>query len=67
MDEIRKNYGFTAQDEENLKELAQVLLPFSDILAEDFYKFLLEDPYSASFFKTRRSNQETQGNYHFLV
>lgn len=55
MDEIRKNYGFTAQDEENLKELAQVLLPFSDILAEDFYKFLLEDPYSASFFKTEEA------------
>jgi uncharacterized membrane protein (DUF373 family) len=55
MDEIRKNYGFTAQDEENLKELAQVLLPFSDILAEDFYNFLLEDPYSASFFKTEEA------------
>jgi uncharacterized membrane protein (DUF373 family) len=55
MDEIRKNYGFTTQDEENLKELAQVLLPFSDILAEDFYNFLLEDPYSASFFKTEEA------------
>jgi uncharacterized membrane protein (DUF373 family) len=55
MDEIRKNYGFTTQDEENLKELAQVLLPFSDILAEDFYNFLLEDPYSASLFKTEEA------------
>lgn len=62
MDEIRKNYSFTSQDEENLKGLAQILLPFSDILAEDFYNFLLEDPYSAAFFKTEgavRKRKET--------
>lgn len=55
MDEIRKHYGFTARDEENLRELAQILLPFSGNLADDFYNFLLEDPYSASFFKTEEA------------
>ena len=55
MDEIRRHYGFTARDEENLKELSQILLPFSNNLAEDFSAFLLEDPYSASFFKTEEA------------
>jgi uncharacterized membrane protein (DUF373 family) len=52
MDEIRKHYGFTVRDEENLQELSRILLPLSETLADDFYKFLLEDPYSASFFTT---------------
>jgi uncharacterized membrane protein (DUF373 family) len=55
MNEILKNYGFTTRDAENLRELAQILLPFSDNLAEDFYDFLLEDSYSASFFKTEEA------------
>jgi len=55
MDEIRKHYGITGRDEENLRALAQILLPFSDILADDFYNFLLEDPYSASFFRTEEA------------
>ena len=52
MDEIRRHYGFTLEDEENLKELAPVLVPLADVFGEDFYNYLLEDPYSASFFKT---------------
>jgi uncharacterized membrane protein (DUF373 family) len=55
MNEILKNYGFTTRDAENLRELAQILLPFSDNLAEDFYDFLLEDSYSASFFNTEEA------------
>lgn len=55
MDEVRRHYGFGAQDEENLKELAQLLLPFSNDLAEEFYNFLLDNPYSASFFKTEEA------------
>jgi uncharacterized membrane protein (DUF373 family) len=55
MDEILKHYGFGAQDEENLKELAKLLLPYSNDLAEDFYNFLLNNPYSGSFFKTEEA------------
>ena len=55
MDEIRKHYGFGIQDEENLKELAQLLIPYSNDLAEEFYNFLLGNPYSASFFKTEEA------------
>jgi uncharacterized membrane protein (DUF373 family) len=55
MDEIRKHYGFTIQDEENLRELSQILLPLSETFADDFYNFLLEDPYSASFFRTKEA------------
>jgi len=52
MDELCRHYGFSVQDEENRKELAKILLPFSGDLADEFYDFLLENPYSASFFKT---------------
>jgi uncharacterized membrane protein (DUF373 family) len=55
MDEVRRHYSFGAQDEENLKELAKLLLPFSNDLAEEFYNFLLDNPYSASFFKTEEA------------
>jgi uncharacterized membrane protein (DUF373 family) len=41
-----------ARDEENLKELAQILLPLSEQLADEFHDYLMEDPYSAAFFKT---------------
>lgn len=55
MNEIKKNYGFTSQDEQNLPELSGILLPFTDSLAEEFYDYLLEDPYSATFFKTEEA------------
>lgn len=50
VDQIRKHYRFTSADEDNLKELAEVLGPFSGQLADDFYEYLLEDSYTASFF-----------------
>jgi len=52
IDEIRKHYRLHAQDDLNLKELAQILLPYADQMADDFYNYLAEDPYSANFFKT---------------
>lgn len=52
IDEIRRHYGLNVQDQENLLELGRILLPFSDNLAEEFYDYLKEEPYSASFFKT---------------
>lgn len=55
MEEILRHYGFGAEDEENLKELAKLLLPYSNDLAEDFYNFLLNNPYSGSFFKTEEA------------
>lgn len=62
IDDIRRHYGFTPRDEENLQELATILLPLSEDLADDFYSFLKEDSYSAAFFKTEeavRKRKET--------
>jgi uncharacterized membrane protein (DUF373 family) len=53
MDKIRKSYHFSKSDEENLAKLAEILLPISDQLAEDFYEFLAEDPRTASFFPNK--------------
>jgi uncharacterized membrane protein (DUF373 family) len=65
MESILKHYRFTSQDEQNVEELGRILLPLSDQLAEDFYGFLLEDPYMAAFFKTdeaiAKRKQSTKG------
>jgi uncharacterized membrane protein (DUF373 family) len=55
MERILKHYRFTSQDEQNLEELGRILLPLSDQLAEDFYNFLLEDPYTGGFFTTEQA------------
>jgi uncharacterized membrane protein (DUF373 family) len=52
MEGILKHYRFTRLDQQNREELGALVLPFSDRLAEDFYTFLLEDPYTAGYFKT---------------
>lgn len=62
VDEIARHYRFSPEDEKNLAELGQILLPHSDQLANDFYGFLLEDPYTAAFFETEqaiRTRKET--------
>jgi len=55
MESILKHYRFTSRDEQNLEELGRILIPLSDQLAEDFYSFLLEDPYTAGFFTTEEA------------
>lgn len=52
IDEIRRHYGWSSVDEENLKVLSRILLPLAETLADEFYDYLMEDSYSASFFKT---------------
>ncbi|MFO8090626.1 MAG: protoglobin domain-containing protein [Desulfatiglandaceae bacterium] len=52
MNEILKNYRFTSADEKNLSKLAEILLPASDRLAEEFYDFLMENPNTAAYFRT---------------
>ncbi|MDZ7695376.1 MAG: protoglobin domain-containing protein [Deltaproteobacteria bacterium] len=48
---ILKHYNFTTQDEGLIRELADILLPVQDRFAEDFYQYLLEDDYTASYFR----------------
>ena len=55
MEGILKHYRFTPLDQQNREELGTLLLPYSDQLAEDFYTFLLEDPYTAAFFTTEEA------------
>jgi uncharacterized membrane protein (DUF373 family) len=55
MENILKSYRFIPADQENVKELGSLLLPFSDELAEDFYGFLMEDPNTAAYFRTEEA------------
>ena len=52
IDEIRSQFEFTDQDQENLKLLGEILLPMSDQLADEFYDFLKQHPKTAAYFKT---------------
>jgi len=52
MDQIRNHFGFTEEDQENLQQLAKILLPLKDQFAEDFYNYLTRYPATANYFKT---------------
>lgn len=52
IEDIRKQFEFTEQDQENLKLLGEILLPMADHFAEDFYDFLVQHPKTADYFKT---------------
>jgi uncharacterized membrane protein (DUF373 family)/truncated hemoglobin YjbI len=51
--EILRNYHFTEDDNRNRRELADLLLPDTERLADDFYEYLREDPHTASYFQTK--------------
>ncbi len=57
MESIIKHYEFNHQDEENLKELVNVILPVQDRFAEDFYEFLMQNDYTAAFFQTPEADK----------
>lgn len=60
IDEIRRNYELTRLDEDNLKELSDILLPAADEFAADFYSYLMKDPYTASFFETEEARKRRE-------
>jgi len=62
IDEIQRDYELTRLDEDNLKELSDILLPSIEEFADDFYSYLMKDHYTASFFETeaaRKRREET--------
>jgi uncharacterized membrane protein (DUF373 family) len=50
--EIREQFEFTEEDQANLVKLGEILLPYKDQLAEDFYDFLSQHPKTAAYFQT---------------
>lgn len=52
MESILTNYDFHHQDEEHLHQLAELLLPIQDKFAKDFYKHLMQNDYTATFFQS---------------
>jgi len=71
MEEILRHYHFCSADESNLARLAALLLPEAEQLAEDFYEYLAEDPYTASFFPNeaaaRRRKETLQAWFQALL
>ena len=52
MESILQRYDFTDQDEALLKKMAELFLPVQDRFADDFYRYLQEDDYTAGYFRT---------------
>jgi uncharacterized membrane protein (DUF373 family) len=53
--EIRQQFEFTDEDQENLGKLGEILLPFSGQFADEFYDFLSQSPQTAAYFKTEKA------------
>ncbi len=53
--EIRQQFEFSDEDQENLAKLAEILLPLSDQLADEFYDYLSQNPKTAAYFKTEEA------------
>jgi len=49
---VRQQFFFTPEDQDNLAKLGEIILPASDQLADDFYEYLIQNPETASYFKT---------------
>jgi uncharacterized membrane protein (DUF373 family) len=52
IEELKKHYLFTREDEKNLKRIKEIITPFADEFANDFYEYLVSYPESAQFFRT---------------
>ncbi len=63
MDQVRLHFGFTATDQKNLKILGQVLLPFKEQFADDFYNYLLEYPETAKYFITTEATKKRKETF----
>jgi uncharacterized membrane protein (DUF373 family) len=53
--DIREQFQFTVEDQENLIKLAEILLPLSDQLADEFYDYLSQNSKTAAYFKTEEA------------
>ncbi|MBW2466608.1 MAG: phosphate-starvation-inducible PsiE family protein [Deltaproteobacteria bacterium] len=63
--DIRDQFEFTEEDQENLKKLGELLLPLSDQMAEEFYDFLMQFPKTAVYFKTKESVKRRKETFQF--
>jgi len=52
IESILQRYDFTDQDEALLKKMAELFLPVQNRFADDFYRYLQEDDYTAGYFRT---------------
>ena len=55
IESIRRQYRFAAEDEERMLEIADIMLPLAEQMADEFYDYLMENPYTASFFTTEKA------------
>ena len=55
IEEIKKHYFFSKEDENNLKKIKEVISPYTDKFASDFYNYLTNIPETAKFFPNQEA------------
>jgi hypothetical protein len=57
INDVRRQFFFTSEDQDNLAKLGKIILPGSDQLADDFYEYFIQNPETASYFKTDEAKE----------
>jgi uncharacterized membrane protein (DUF373 family) len=52
IEDIRRHYFFTDEDERNLKKIGEIVSPYAQQFASDFYEYLTGFPEAAKFFRS---------------
>jgi uncharacterized membrane protein (DUF373 family) len=63
--EIREQFEFTEEDQQNLKKLGEMLLPLADQLADEFYEYLSQNTKTAAYFKTEEAVKRRKETFKF--
>ncbi len=55
IEDLKRHYFLTTEDEHNLQRIGQIVLPYADDLAADFYEYLANFPEAAALFRTKEA------------
>lgn len=55
IDELKKHYLIDEEDVDNVKRAGELVMPYADDFADEFYNFLLNYEESAKFFRTKEA------------
>lgn len=58
IEELKRHYFFTKKDEDNLKSIGDMVSPYADPFASDFYDYLSQFPEAMKFFRSQQAIQK---------
>jgi uncharacterized membrane protein (DUF373 family) len=55
IEDIKRHYFFTDEDERNLKKIGEIISPYAEQFASEFYEYLAGFPEAATFFRSQEA------------